>query len=429
MTEAFLHYLWKYRLLRGNLATTEGQAVAVNSVGEHNRDAGPDFLDARITLDGLLWAGNVEIHVKSSDWNLHRHGADAAYDNVILHVVYEDDMPVMTHDGRRMPTLVVKEAVPTEIWEGYAALMQPSVPIEIPCMLRLQEIPSLHWDMLMERLAVERLERKAKDVRRLLDDSKGDWESCCYWMVARYLGGKTNAFAFEMLAKMTPLRCMAKMKDSPFRLESMLMGQAGLLEGVFEDEYPKRLQQEYAYQRHAYSLTPMEGHLWKFFRLRPAAFPTIRISQLADLVGRVDHLFSRMLEMKDAADLCRLFDLKAAPYWNDHYRFDQESAGKEKRTGRTLAETLIINAWVPLLFEYGVQTDNMGYKDQALDILGQMAPENNRITRLWAGMGMPADNATGSQAQIQLYDEYCKNKRCLDCGVGYRILKKIKNER
>lgn len=424
MTEAFLHYLWKHKLLQEDLFTTDGQHVVVCCAGEHNRDAGPDFLDARVEIDGLLWAGQVEIHVKASDWNLHRHCTDEAYNNVILHVVYLDDMPVMTKDGKRMPTLVVKDAVPTGIWEGYAALMQPAIPIEIPCMLRLQEIPSFHMGMLMDRMAVERMDRKATDVRRLLEESKGDWETCCYWMVARYFGGKTNAFAFEMLAKQTPLKCMGKIKDSPFRLESLLMGQSGLLEGDFEDDYARQLQKEYSYQRHAYQLTPMEGFLWKFFRLRPAAFPTVRISQLADLVGRCDHLFSRLLETRDAKALCSLFDLKASAYWDNHYRFDQESSGAKKRTGRVFAETLVINAWIPILFEYGVQQDDERYKEQALDILNQMKPENNHITRLWSNAGIKADNATRSQAQIQLYNEYCKNKRCLDCGIGYRLLKK-----
>lgn len=423
MTEAFLHYLWKHRLLRGELKTTTGQEVLVQNAGEHNHDAGPDFLNARLTIGPMIWAGNVEIHVKASDWALHHHQGDAAYNNVVLHVVYINDYQALTEDGKKVPTLVVQENVPREMWEGYAALMQPALPVEIPCMLRLQEIPSFYLSAWQDRLMAERLERKANDVRRLLDDSKGNWETCCYWMIARYFGGKTNGFAFEMLAKHTPQRFLGKIKNYPFRIEALLMGQAGLLEGEFTDEYPQKLQKEYQYLSHAYQLTPMEGYLWKFFRLRPAAFPTVRISQLADLIAHSDHLFSRLLETTEASKMLKMFDLHASDYWETHYRFDQEAARMPKSAGRTFAETLIINAWVPLLFEYGRQHDNEDLREQAINLLEQLSPENNRITRLWASAGIPADNAARSQAQIQLYNEYCKQKRCLDCQIGYKILK------
>ena len=422
MTEAFLHYIWKHKMLRGDLATTTGLAVSIQRPGDHNHDAGPDFLNARISIGGMLWAGNVEIHVKASDWNLHRHTSDPAYNNVILHVVYINDYPVVNAEGKEMPTLVVAESVPQEVWEGYAALMQPALPIEVPCMLRLPEVPPFMVNAWLDRLTIERLERKAADVRRLLSDSKGNWETCCYWMIARYFGGKTNAFAFEMLAKQTPQRYLAKIKDHPFRLEALLMGQAGLLEGNFEDPYPQSLQKEYAYLAKAYQLSPMAGHLWKFFRLRPAAFPTVRISQLANLVAKSDHLFSRLLDTTDADALMRLFDLTASAYWATHYRFDHPAAPLPKSAGKTFATTLIINSWVPLLFEYGVQHADERHKEQALDLLQQLSPENNHITRLWSQAGTAADSAARSQAQIQLFNEYCKPKRCLDCQIGYKLL-------
>lgn len=422
MTEAFLHYLWKYKMLRGELKTTTGQGVTVQRAGEHNHNSGPDFLDARVVIDGMLWAGNVEIHVKASDWNLHRHSHDKAYNSVILHVVYLNDELVLTEEGRELPTIEVKEHVPQEIWEGYVALMQPELPIEIPCMLHLQEIPSLHLNAWQERLAVERLERKADDVRRLLQDSRGSWETTCYWMISRYFGGKANAFAFEMLAKQTPQRYLGRIKDRPLRVEALLMGQAGLLSGTFRDEYPCQLQREYSHLAAAYRLTPMEGHLWRFYRLRPAAFPTVRISQLADLICHSDHLFSRLLETTDAQELLSFFSLQSAPYWETHYRFDQASRPRPKSAGTTFATLLLINAWVPLLFEYGIQHADPSRKEQALSLLEQLPAENNHITRLWASAGLPATNAARSQAQIQLYTEYCQNQRCLDCQIGYRIL-------
>lgn len=423
MTEAFLHYIWKYKLLEGDLLTSEGSPVVVEKAGEHNHDSGPDFFDARLTIGGIQWAGNVEIHVKASDWNLHRHNADKSYNNVILHVVYENDLPVIRENGTPMPTLVVKDNIPASVWDGYAALMQPSLPIEIPCMLRLPEVSSIHISSWMNRLLVERLQRKSADVARLLDDSQGDWESTCYWMIARYFGGKTNGFAFEMLAKLTPQKILARIKDNPFRVESMLMGQSGLLEGEFNDSYPQSLQKEYAYQQKAYQLQPMDGHLWKFFRLRPASFPTIRISQLACLISHSENLFSHLLETTDVKDLRKLFNINSAPYWQNHYRFDQESDNIPKNVGKTFIDLLIINAWVPLLFVYGDRHGDDVRKEQAFNILGQLQAENNHITRLWQSAGLKAENAAQSQAQIQLYNEYCKAHRCLDCPIGYQLLK------
>lgn len=428
MTEAFLQYLWKHKLLQGDLVTTTGDSVYVERAGEHNRDSGPDFIDARVRVAGVLWAGNVEIHVKASDWNLHRHSNDKAYNNVILHVVYNHDCDIRLENGKSVATLDIHNAVPSAIWEGYAALMQPSLPIEIPCTLHLPEVPSLLIHSCMDRMAVERLERKVSDVCRLLEDSKGDWETCCYWMIARYIGGKTNAYAFEMLAKATSQRYLAKIKDSLFRVEALLYGQAGMLSGEFNDEYPQTLQKEYRYLSKAYQLNPIEGHLWKFFRLRPNNFPTVRISQLADMVVKSDKLFSRLLETPDADELRQFFSLEASAYWKTHYRFDTESSTLVKSMGKSFADILIINAWVPLLFEYGVQHGSQQYKEQAFNILAQMQPENNRIVRLWKQAGLSIGNASQSQAGIQLYNEYCKNKRCLDCPIGYYVMVK-KNDK
>lgn len=422
MTEAFLHYLWKYRLFEGDLVTTTGLPLTVERSGEHNHDAGPDFIDARITIGDLQWAGNVEIHVKASDWNLHRHSSDKAYNNVILHVVYSNDCDIVTEAGKALPTIEVKDAIPSAIWDGYAALMQPALPVEIPCVLDIPEVPELILHSAMDRMMAERMERKSGDVRRLLEESNSNWETTCYWMVSRYFGGKTNAFAFEMLAKATPQRYLAKIKNNPFRIEALLMGQAGLLEGDFDDDYPKALQKEYLYLRKAYSLEPMEGHLWKFFRLRPNNFPTLRISQLADLIAKSDNLFSHLLETKKADEISSYFNLEASEYWKTHYRFDQESDHHAVSTGKTFADILVINSWAPLLFEYGVQHADQERKDQAMDILQQMKPEKNHIVTLWQKAGIASENAAHSQSLLQLYNEYCKNKHCLDCPIGYHIM-------
>ena len=428
MTESFLHYLWQHKQLQGDLKTTAGIPIEIERVGEYNRNAGPDFLDCRIRIGGILWAGNVEIHVKASDWNLHAHTGDPNYDTVILHVVYDYDTDIYNSEGKPIPTLDIHEAYPETLWTGYAALMQPQLPIEIPCMLQLQEVPNLILNSYIDRLCIERIERKADDVRRLLDDSNNHWESCCYWMIARYFGGKVNAYAFEMLAKATPLRILAKIKDKPMRVEALFMGQAGFLEGEFKDAYPLQLQKEYQYLRVAYQLTPMASHLWKFFRMRPSNFPTIRISQLAQLIASSTNLFSKLLETPEVNDLRKLFDIQTSDYWHNHYRFDVESEPIGKSAGKSFVDILLINSWVPVLFEYGVQHGSQQYKDQAIAILQQLPSENNRIVRLWSQAGVVAKDASRSQGELQLYNEYCKNKRCLDCAVAYQLLIK-KNRR
>lgn len=428
MTEAFLHYLWQHRLFTGPLVTTDGKEVEVVRVGYYNHNSGPDFSEARVCIDGIQWVGQVEIHIKATDWNLHRHNADAAYNNVILHLVYINDGPVVTQLGQPMPTVEVQHLIPEDIWSRYSMLIQPQIPIAIPCMLQIQEVPQIVLESTLDRMLVERLQRKASDVQRLLDDSRSHWETTCYCMVARYLGGKVNAFAFEMLAKVTPLSIIAKIKDNPFRIEALLFGQAGMLEGAFNDAYPQRLQKEYQYLRIAYKLTPMDAHLWHFFRLRPANFPTIRIAQLASLLASSSNLFSRLLDIDTVDELRRLFDYATSPYWVNHYRFDVESAPIDKRLGTSFVDILLINAWIPLLFEYGVQHDDDTFCDRAVDLLQQLPAEKNHIVKQWASAHIVAHSAHHSQALLQLYNEYCTPRLCLQCPIGHHLLSSYRTQ-
>ncbi len=423
MTERFLHYLWQHRLWTAPLVTTDGQQVDVQRVGVYNGDAGPDFLDARVTIDGVLWAGHVEVHVKASDWNLHRHGADAAYNNVVLHVVYVNDQSITMQNGMSIPTVEVKSVSPSELWSRYSELIQPPIPVSIPCMLHIEEVPSLILHSTIDRMVVERMQRKAEDVQRLLSDNVNHWESTCYCLVARYLGTKVNAFAFEMLAKSTPLSVIAKIKDNPFRVEALLMGQAGMLEGDFADDYPRALQKEYRYLRTAYKLTPMDAHLWKFFRIRPDSFPTIRISQLSHLLSSGSSLFSRLLSAHDVEQLRSVFELRTSEYWDTHYRFDVLSPQRSKHVGKTLVDILIINAWLPLLFEYGTQHDDQQLRTLSLALLQQLPPENNKCMRLWSSAHVSIPDAAHSQALLQLYNEYCTPRKCLACPIGHHLLR------
>lgn len=423
MTEAFLQYVWHHNMLEGPLYTTEGLPVVVERPGELNRDAGPDFFDARLEIGGVRWAGNVEVHIKSSDWNLHKHSSDKSYNNVILHVVYVNDADIVLENGKTMATLVIADAIPEQAWENYDDLMNPRDGSAIPCASRLAEIPEMLFRNSQDRLLVERMERKSDDAGRLLRESKGGWEQACYWLTARYFGGKTNAFPFELLAKVTPLGIVAKIKDNPFRVEALYFGQAGLLEGEFADDYPQALQREYNYLSAAYGLTPKEGHLWKFFRVRPAGFPTLRISQFANLMAKSDNLFSQLLESDDVGVLRTLFKVDASEYWHTHYRFDQVTSHRKKSLGTREVDSILINAWAPLLFEYGAMHGDEQCRERAFKLLQQLPPEDNRIVKLWTGEDVVPQNAAESQALIQLYNEYCSRKRCLDCQLAFRLIK------
>lgn len=428
MTEAFLQYVWQYQLLEGPLKTTDGQVVCVSKVGILNHDAGPDFISCRLRIGDVNWAGNVEVHVKSSDWNQHHHSRDHAYDNVVLHVVYEHDADVAIDGKRLLPTLELKHFIPTVLWDNYEALLSPPPDLGIACAKDLSSVPPIQFHAYLERLLVERLQRKTEMVRRLLDESKGSWEHTCYWMIAHYFGGVTNSLAFELLAKATDYRLLARWKDNPQRLEALLFGQAGMLEEDFQDEYPLSLQSDYLALKSGAKLMPISSYLWRFFRLRPSAFPTLRISQFAQLLSKNPNLFSQLLDFRDVASLKSFFAVSASDYWTTHYQFDQSSRACRKTTGQSFVLGLIVNAWIPLLFEYGVQHGNEKYKDLALELLSQLPPEKNHIISLWVDSGIPVKDAFQSQALIQLYNEYCKSKNCLNCRLGYFAISKSLSE-
>ena len=424
MTEAFLHYVWRHQLFAcRELTTTDGQPVIVLRAGEPNHDAGPDFFNARLRIGEVEWAGNVEIHIHSSDWTAHRHQQDAAYNNVVLHVVYAHDADIVLQNGKTPATLELKRYLHPALVANYEALMA-STANAIPCGSRVGEVPQMMVQSFLERLAVERVEAKSDTVHRLLEESHGGWEQTCYWLMARYFGGKVNALPFELLAKATDPRMLARWSDNRQRVEALLMGQAGLLEGYFEDEYPRVLQADYEALRGGAGLTPIGDYLWKFYCLRPSSFPTIRISQLADLMSRTKNLFATLLAMTDVKEIEQLLTCRAAPYWDTHYRFDKVAGrASVKHIGRMQADMLIINAWVPLLFVYGAEHRQQQYKDQAMDLLAQLDAENNAVIRRWQAVGITPSSAVESQALLQLSDAYCSKRRCLECRIGYQLLK------
>lgn len=411
-------------MLQDNLKTTDNQPLEILYVGDVNTDAGPDFLNSKVRIGHTEWVGTVEVHQRASDWNLHRHSSDKRYNNVVLHVVYENDAPVFLQNGRQPATLELKNFIRPGVWDNYQSLLRPALSHSVPCATMLPELPVFVLHSYLERLAVERLQQKSETVRQLLAESGNSWETTCYWALARHFGGKVNAVPFELLAKSIDMRIFAKLKQSLFRIEALLFGQAGMLDEPFSDDYPNALKKEYEYQRKVYNLSPIDGYLWKFFRVRPSGFPTIRISQFANFIFKSNGLFSKMLETVDAETLLSFFDVSASDYWQTHYHFDKPVKSKSKQLGTDFAVSLLINAWIPLLMLYGTYNQTQQYKDLALALLEKLPCESNAIIKQWQAADISPENALHSQALIQLFNEYCKRKRCLSCQIGYKFLTK-----
>ncbi|MCE7926404.1 MAG: DUF2851 family protein [Haliscomenobacteraceae bacterium CHB4] len=422
MRESFLHFLWRWRRFDAQtLRTTDGQSLEILHPGEWNGHAGPDFFNARVRIGDTIWAGNVEMHLRASEWMLHRHSTDAAYDNVVLHVVLEEDQPVARASGERIPCLELKGRIPPKILENYQRLEHERA--WIPCRQFFKDIPGivrLNW---LDRLLVERLEQKTAAVAEMLAATENHWEEAFYRLLARNFGLKVNAEPFEALARSLPLLILAKHKNDAKQIEALLFGQAGMLDGAFKDEWPKALAQEYRFLKHKYDLMPMASSQWKFLRLRPANFPTVRLAQFAALVHQSAHLFSKILEAKNMRELENLFDVQPGEYWLTHFQFDKPSVRRPKNTGRDFVHLLIINTIAPFLFHYGKMREQEAFQKRALSLLEELPPEANAIVDGWAELGVQARHAYQTQALIHLKTRYCDAKRCLECAMGNAILK------
>jgi hypothetical protein len=422
--EDFLHYVWKFRLFEwADLQTTDGEELEIFSAGLHNSDSGPDFQNARIRVGDTVWAGNVEVHISSSDWQRHGHTTDDSYSNVILHVVYKDDKPLVLPNGRRVPTLELQNRIPDDLYNRYHNLVFGNQTI-IPCEANIGSVDGLTMHNWLTRVLVERLEKRSAAVIDALNINRGDWEETFYQFLAANFGFKTNALPFELLAKSLPQITLAKHKNNPLQIEAMIFGQAGFLNGDLKDEYPLKLKNEYEFLQKKYKLIPIENHLWKFMRLRPQNFPTIRLAQFAALVVHSNHLFSKVLEIKDVKALRNLFsEIKVNPYWDDHYRFDVESAPSSKNMGTASIDILLLNTLALFLFSYGKHNQIQHYINRCLKLLEHLPNENNKIITDFATLGVKIDTAFESQALLELKNNYCNYKKCLHCGVGNKILK------
>jgi hypothetical protein len=423
-TEDFLHYVWKFRLFeRESLLTTTGETVEIFSAGLQNSDAGSDFHNARLRIGDTTWAGNVELHLKSSDWHKHGHTSDNANNSVILHVVYSDDEPIVVSDGRRLPTLELHDRIPADLYNRYHHLVYGNQQI-IPCEGSIRFVDDITLRNWLTRVLVERLEQRLAAVIAALDNNRGDWEETFYQFLAAQFGFKTNALPFELMAKSLPQLTLAKHKNNPQQMEALIFGQAGFLKEDFTDDYPKRLKEEYTFLRKKYNLAPIEKHLWKFMRLRPQNFPTIRLAQFAALVVRSNHLFSKVLEIKEINGLKKLFtDLEINPYWESHYRFGTASKPVSKSLGQSSIDILLLNTFVLFLFSYGKHNQQEYYISRSLKLLEQLPAEQNNIVTNFDLLGIKVNTAFDSQALLELKNSYCNYKKCLQCGVGNKILR------
>jgi hypothetical protein len=424
ITEDLLHYIWKFRLFdKAALQSTGGEELEVFSAGMAHTDGGPDFQNARIRIGQTTWAGNVELHVASADWNRHGHQTDGAYDNVILHVVYKDDQPVHMPDGRKVPTLELHDRIPETLYQRYHHLIFSNQQF-IPCEGTINTVNELTMRNWLTRVLVERLEKKSATVIAGLEATRGDWEETFYRFLAANFGFKVNALPFELMAKSLPQNILAKHKNYPLQIEALIFGQAGFLGDDWVDEYPRKLKEEYNFLRKKFNLIPIEKHLWKFLRMRPQNFPTIRLAQFAALVINSSHLFSKILEIKDVTALRDLFaNSKVNPYWETHYRFDAESKPAAKNMGAGAVDVLLLNTIALFLFTYGTHLKKQYYISRALQLLEFLPAEKNHITDDFVTLGVKITSAFESQGLLELKNSYCNHKKCLQCAVGNKILK------
>ena len=417
MKEEFLYYLWENRLLTGSLATAQGQSVEIIHPGFRNQNSGPDYLEAKIRIGEQLWAGHVEIHVKTSDWNRHGHQHDRAYHNVVLHVVYEHDASI-----NDIPVLEVRGHYDLSLHQRYEQFMASKR--WIACERALSQVQPFTRNTWLERMAVERLEEKAGNVTRLLNANQFDWEHTLYHLLLRSFGMKVNNEAFETLSCLLPLKTLLKHADNLIQVEAMLLGCAGFLEVESDEDYPNLLKREFAVMRSKFDLLTMPAERWKFMRMRPVNFPTVRLVQLAQMIYRHGCLFSKTKEAVTASDAKKLFDVEASSYWDTHFRLAEASnTGKPKHLGEGTADVLMINAIIPLLFCYGQFHKDTACCDKAMRFLEETAAEDNTVIRHFQAIGIKADNAMQSQAMLHLYNHYCRRKRCLECSIGNVLLR------
>jgi hypothetical protein len=419
MKEAFLHYVWQYQQFQAPaLKTTQGEEVTVLKTGYHNVDAGPDFLEAKLKIGSLEWSGAVEIHINSSDWQLHKHDNDPNYQNVILHVVWADNHPISYGDGKKIPTLILQNRVSLQLVDHYKVLVEDRA--EIACGANWQSVDPFRVSQMLESSLVERLQQKSQKAAAFLEYTADDWEATSYFMLLSAFGFKINAHGFERLAYLLPYDLIRKYRMYPQSMLALLFGVSGFLEASFDETVKQELKKDWKFLQHKHQISNiLAKHEWNFLRLRPANFPTVRLAQLAHLLGAFDSLFNAFLINNDVSYLKQQLQFKVKNIW--YIKAAQKVPWIN--FGKQSIQHLILNISPPLLALYARKVDNFSYMDKAFEVLSQLNAEDNKILRKYKALGEKPKSAYESQAFLQLYSSYCQPKRCLNCKIGLAIMK------
>jgi hypothetical protein len=422
--ESLIHYLWQFQYFdKRDLRTASGEEVHVFNPGNKNSHAGPDFFNARIKIGDIEWVGSVEIHVNASDWLEHKHETDAAYENVVLHVVWKNDKPIKRNDQTLLPTIELKNKVDEHLLLKYKKLLNS--PEAIPCAAVFNKVNDLVKISMLDSTLTQRLDAKAQNVLDLLQRNNNDWDETCFQMLSKNFGFKVNTEPFLQLAQALPYKSILKQGSSLTQIEAMLFGQAGFLEKNLSEEYYQLLKREYQLLKHKYNLSDkiLSEAQWRFLRLRPANFPTIRLSQLAALLFTQKNIFSKLIQAENIKSLKEIFLVEQSPYWRSHYLFQKKSKEEIAAIGEVSVENIIINTVVPMLAAYSSTKDDQAYMDRAIDLLQHISPEENTITRQWIANGLKCKSAFDSQALIELHNNFCLRRRCLECSIGSSLIK------
>jgi len=425
MKENFLHFIWQYQYFSKNeLKTKEGEPVIIIHPGNYNTNAGPDFLNSKIKIGKMEWAGNVEIHYKASDWFSHEHDKNVAYDNVALHVVWNNNKEAFRKDGSIIPTIELKGRVDEKLIYNYSSLVKTKQ--TILCTDSFNTVEEIQKISMLEKALMRRLERKSGDVKELLVKNNLDWEETAYQCLAKGFGFKVNSEAFLSLSKSLTYKIIKKHSNNNTQIEALLFGTAGLLDVEYKDEYPNLLKKEFDFLQRKYSLEhkKLNASEWRFLRVRPANFPTIRIAEFATVVNNVPHLFSLFIEY-DNVTLMQALGSMVSSYWKNHYIFDKEVQRKPEHIGKVSVNNIIINTIAPMLVCYGKETGDESKIEKAIRLIESIPAEDNVIMRNWKAVGLVVKNASDSQGALELYNNFCRTKSCLSCTIGATIVSRL----
>ncbi len=422
-SEDFLHFIWKTKSFDLNsLKTTIGEEIQILDFGIHNHDAGPDFSLSKITIDNQLWVGNIEIHVNASDWKRHKHDENSAYDSVILHVVHLEDKEIYNSKGHKIPTLELKGRISKNMLKTYASLVNMDNENWIPCQNMLYKVSDLRKSIFQEKLLIERLQEKTHSAELMFEEEKGDWYMVFVRILLQAFGTKVNKVGFTMLGERLNKRLILECINEPTSLEALLFGLAGFLNDP-DDSYTHKLHEIFEFLKLKHSLQKMEPETWKFSRMRPQNFPTIRIAQFSSTLIKNKDILNELLDLNTVAKYADLFSCQVSQYWETHYTFGVVSEKSRKGIGKSMQDIICINSFAPFLFLYGIKHDDQSYKDAAVNLLSNLKAEKNNITRKWEALGMQNASAKDSQSLIHLKNKYCSKLKCLSCDIGYVILK------